>query len=285
MPASQWDAHRLDLDAYLHRISYTGGLAADARTLTALHRAHVSAIPFENLDIILGRGISVELDDIQAKLVQRTRGGYCYEHGLLFAAALERLGYLVVRLLARTGDPEMGPRPRSHLVLGVQVGGEPWLADVGFGSGLLEPLPLTTACPHRQGAWTYQLTLAADGTWRLQERQRDGWVTLYSFTYVPEHWVDIDIANYVTSTRPKSPFVQRPIVVGKDETSVRQLLGRTFSVVRPDQPGRERQLGDAEFARTLRDVFGLTLTPAEVATLARPPASTVASRKERGRDG
>jgi N-hydroxyarylamine O-acetyltransferase len=277
----QWEVHRLDLSAYLRRISYAGSLDPDAPTLTALHRAHIAAIPFENLDVMLGRGISVELDDIQAKLVNRKRGGYCYEHGLLFAAALEQLGYPVHRLLARTGDPETRPRPRSHLVLGVQASGQRWLADVGFGSGLLEPLPLAATGPRRQGEWTYQLVPGTSGAWQLRERQREEWVALYSFTEAPEYWVDIDVANYTTSTRPRSPFVQRPIVVRKDDTSVSQLLGRQFSVIRPGQPARERQLDDTEFAGTLHEVFGLALTPAEtvalIATLAQdhagqPPA-------------
>ena len=108
----EWDIDRLDLEAYLRRVGFAGDTAPTVQTLAALHRAHVAAVPFENVDIVLGRGVSVELDSVQAKLVDRGRGGYCYEHGLLFGAALERLGYTVDRLLARVGGEEQ--RPRGH---------------------------------------------------------------------------------------------------------------------------------------------------------------------------
>lgn len=138
----EWNVGALDLSAYLDRISYHGPAAPAAAALAALHRAHVAAIPFENLDVILGRGVSVELPDIQAKLIHARRGGYCYEHGLLFAAVLQRLGYPVARLLARVGEDLVRPRPRTHLAVAVTVGDTRWLADVGFGSGLQEPIPL-----------------------------------------------------------------------------------------------------------------------------------------------
>jgi N-hydroxyarylamine O-acetyltransferase len=263
----QWQVDRLDLDAYLCRISYDGSLHPNAQTLTALHRAHIAGIPFENLDLILGRGISIKLDDIQAKLVHRRRGGYCYEHGLLFGAVLERLGFHVDRLLARTGDPREHPRPRSHLVLCVWADGERWLADVGFGSGLLEPLPLKPDGPHRQGGWTYQLVQGTDGILRLRELQDADWVTRFSFTEESQYWVDVDVANYNTSTNPRSPFLARPIVVRKDDRSLRELLGRQFTVARPDQPVEGHELDDAAFARALGEVFGIEATPAEVATL------------------
>ena len=108
-----WGVDRLDLDAYLARIG-----ARPDDPLAAIHRAHVAAIPFENLDVQLGVGVSVDLPDVQAKLVGAHRGGYCYEHGILLAAALERLGHTVERRLARIGDPAVLPRPRSHLVAG-----------------------------------------------------------------------------------------------------------------------------------------------------------------------
>jgi DNA-binding LacI/PurR family transcriptional regulator/arylamine N-acetyltransferase len=264
---SEWHTDRLDLDAYLRRVGYSGPLEANGQTLAALHRAHVGAIAFENLDIILGRGISVDLEDVQAKLVDRRRGGYCYEHGTLFGAVAERLGFQVDRLLARTGDPAEHPRPRSHLVLRVATPGETWLADVGFGSGLLAPLPLAETGPHRQGAWEYELRQGSGSAWRLRQSDGQSWTTILTFTEEPQHFVDIDGANYNTSTNPNSPFVQRPIVVRKDAASVRQLLGREYSIERPGQPAERRRLTDAEFAELLRSDFGPVLTEAEVSAL------------------
>lgn len=165
--SAEWDIGRLHLDAYLERIGYHGDLQPTGRTLAALHRAHVNSIAFENLDVVAGRGVSVDLDDVQAKLVGRGRGGYCYEHNVLFAAVLERLGYRVDRLLARIGADHDRPRPRTHMTLHAHGDGHSWLADVGFGAGLLEPLPWGDRDPRDQGGWTYQLAGDA-GTWEVR---------------------------------------------------------------------------------------------------------------------
>ena len=153
----EWNIDRLDLSAYLRRIDYASEKTPTAQTLARLHRAHLAAIPFENLDIVLGRGVDVELDSVQAKLVHRRRGGYCYEHALLFAAVLERLGYAVDRSLARVGGDIERPRARTHMALQVRAGAERWLADVGFGSGLLEPIVLQ----HRRRAYPGRIDVRA----------------------------------------------------------------------------------------------------------------------------
>ena len=118
----EWSVRNLDLDAYLQRIGYAGPLDPSHATLAALHRAHLAAIPFENLDLMLGRGVRVDFDSIQAKLVFASRGGYCYEQAQLFGAVLERLGYQVDRLLARVGPDGEPVRPRTHLTLRVGRG-------------------------------------------------------------------------------------------------------------------------------------------------------------------
>lgn len=272
-PDDDWHTSRLDLAAYLDRIGCRGPLGVEGRTLSRLHRAHVAAIPFENLDIILGRGVEVDLEHVQAKLVTRGRGGYCYEQTTLFAAALQRLGYRVDRLLARTGDPLEHPRPRSHLVLRVSAGTEVWLADVGFGSGLLYPLPLAATGAHQQGAWQYELVRGPDSAWRLREHDGTQWTTILTFTTEPVYFVDVAVANYNTSTDPHSPFVQQPIVVRKDDTSVRRLLGREYSLEGPGRAAVRRRLTDTEIGQVLRDEFGLPLSTVELAALvaALPP--------------
>ena len=270
-PQDEWDTDRFDLDLYLDRLGYTGPLAADASTLAALHRAHVAAIPFENLDIILGRGVSVDLLDVQRKLLGARRGGYCFEHGLLFAAATTRLGFTVRRLLARVGDGDR-PRPRTHLItLVADRTGEQWLADPGFGSGLLAPLPLRAGTETGQGAWTYRLSRLESDRWQLQEATTgEDWHTLYTFEIATQHAADVVVSNHYTSTWPGSPFVRRPVVVRKDDHAVRRLLGRQLTVVRPGRPDEIRDVADTDLGAVLHDLV-VELGADDVRTLVRSP--------------
>jgi N-hydroxyarylamine O-acetyltransferase len=260
----EWTSGLLDLPAYLRRIGYAGELAATSRTLARLHRAHVAAIPFENADIMLGRSVAVDLPGIQDKLVRRGRGGYCFEHGLLLAAALEQLDYRVDRLLARVGSDRDA---RTHLVLRVRAGQDCWLADTGFGTGLIEPLPFDGGTPARQYGWTYRLHVVSEHRWQLQELQNGEWTTLYRFDDQPQYAADILVANHFTSTYPDSHFVRQLVVIRKDTTGVRRLTGRRLSVARPGHPGEEHQLSDDEFVVTLTEMFGLHLSAAEAARL------------------
>jgi N-hydroxyarylamine O-acetyltransferase len=262
----EWDAGGLDLGAYLRRVGLAPG-AANVETLTALHRAHLAAIPFENLDIALGRGISVRLRDIEAKLVERRRGGYCYEHGLLFAAALERLGFQVDRLLARVLGLGGRPRARTHMALRVWIDGEPWLADVGFGAGLLEPMPLAAGERSRQGGWEFELAAPEPGGWELRERRGDEWATRYGFREERQHPSDVVMANHFTSTFARSPFVGRTVVVRKDEEALHELIDRTLTVTRPDGSADTREIDPGERAAVLRERFGLELSEEELAQL------------------
>ena len=133
----------MDLPAYLERIHYQGPLDSTLETLAGLHLAHTSSIPFENLDIQLGRRIHLDLAALQAKLVQARRGGYCFEHNTLFAAALQALGFTVTLREARVSQGGGQWGLRNHLAPEVQLPGGPWLADVGFGGdGSLGPVPL-----------------------------------------------------------------------------------------------------------------------------------------------
>jgi N-hydroxyarylamine O-acetyltransferase len=267
--SSVWEIETLDLDAYLDRIGLAGGLTPGADTLTAVHRAHLAAIPFENLDIVLGRGIDVALDAVQAKLVTRRRGGYCYEHGLLLAAALERLGFGVERLLARVGEDRERPRGRTHMLLRVRAAGETWLADTGFGSGLLEPLPWGAAGPRRQGGWTFRLVTDGPRTWWLHERRGEEWLTHYRFDDTRVYPADVVLANHYTSTWPVSPFVTRTVVSRKTPDALHQLTDDQLTVTRPDGSVEERDVPVAELGTTLRAAFGLELSAGEVDALAR----------------
>ncbi len=271
----QWSAAKLDLDAYLGRIGYTGPAGPSGKTLAALHRAHLAAIPFENLDIMLGRAVKVDLESVQAKLVDARRGGYCHEHAQLFGAALERLGFSVERLLARVGPDGEPMRPRTHLTLRVRAGSGAWLTDVGFGSSPPGPLSLRrlrSGGPQDLDGWVYDIVPdEEDGAWKLRELQGSEWVTLYRVEDQRVYPPDVVMSNHFTSTFPDSWFTWQPIVARRDPAAIRSLIGRTYTITRPGHVKERRALTDAEFAGALASTFGLTFTDGELAALLAAP--------------
>lgn len=196
-----------DLDAYLERI----GLRARPG-IAELHRAHVTSIPFENLDPRRGKPVSLNLEDLQRKLVTERRGGYCFEHNLVLMAALEALGAQVEPILARVG-PRGTERSRTHLVLRVRCDGEVWHADVGFGRGtLLAPIPFGPGDEHVQDGWRFRVV--SDGPELILQTVRDGeWIDGYTFAPEPVPLIDIETSNWYTATHPRSPFVSAGISV------------------------------------------------------------------------
>jgi N-hydroxyarylamine O-acetyltransferase len=217
------DAPAFDLGAYLRRIDYGGGLEPSRATLEALHFAHATHIPFENIDILLGRPIRLDLGSLQAKLVADRRGGYCFEQNRLFATVLEALGFGVTTLAARVRLGTTAVLPRTHMTLEVDVDGERLLADVGFGAhGLLHPVPLDVPTESRQCAWAYRVVQDA-GQRVLQSRSGEAWNDLYAFTLEPQFPVDFELANHYTSTHPASRFVQA-LVAQRLTPDVRRVL-------------------------------------------------------------
>jgi len=190
----------VDLTAYLRRTGTERPAGPTLGALAALHEAHVGAIPFENLDVLLGREIRLDLDALQAKLVAGGRGGYCFEHNTLFAAVLEALGFAVTRLFGRVGSRPDAVRPRTHMVLRVDLPEGAFLADVGFGGdGPVRPVPLD-ARNAGDGA-THRVLAEADG---FALHGPEG--SLYTFTLERQHAVDFEVANHWTSTHPSSRF-------------------------------------------------------------------------------
>ena len=195
------------LEAYLDRV----GLGAhDDPDLASIHRAHATGIAFENFDPYAGTPPSLEPANLERKLVAGHRGGYCFEHNLLLAGALESLGGRTVEpMLARVRmGPEGAPRALGHLLLRVtDRDGSVWLADVGFGGGgLLDPVPLATGVVTVQSGWRYRLV--EDGPELvLQVHQDEAWSDMYGFVPEPVPHIDIAVQNWYTATHPESPFV------------------------------------------------------------------------------
>ena len=248
----------LNLDAYFERIGYAGPREASLETLAALHTAHLGAIPFENVDVLFGRPIRLDLASLQAKLINRRRGGYCFEQNTLFAAVLRRLGFPVTTLEARVRPPgATRTLPRTHMVLRVELPDRAVLADVGFGGdGPLEPVDLDGRVSE-QGATAYR-TVEEGSVRVLQIRSGDAWRDLYAFTLDEALPIDFEVANHYTSTFPTSRFVTTLTAQLSLPDERRILRDRTLTV-RRGSTETHRAIKDHDVLPLLREYFGLEL--------------------------
>ncbi|MFD3746984.1 arylamine N-acetyltransferase [Nocardia sp. NPDC058633] len=272
-----WQGGELDLDAYLARIGYDGPRTASVDTLRALVRAHTTTIPFENLEIILGRGIALDLKTLQDKLLRQRRGGYCYENVGVFAAALERLGFGVTGLSGRVtyGAAATGAlRPATHALLRVTTPDDDrvWICDVGFGFGPLEPFELVdSGGEFTLGAWRYRLERGAEGLWVLYQFGGAGWIDRYTFTENPQFRIDYAVGNHFVSTSPRSPFTTRPFLQRFLPDVHHVLDDLTLSAEYPDGTATSRDIDPTELTEILAEVFDIDLAGTDAATLATTP--------------
>jgi N-hydroxyarylamine O-acetyltransferase len=248
------------LKDYLARIGLEGETRADLATLARVHRRHVEAIPYENLDVQFGRPVTRETSAIYEKIVKRRRGGWCYEMNGLLAWALEAIGFRVTRLAGAVmretvGDDVIG----NHLVLLVDLG-ETYVCDAGFGDGLIEPVPLKEG-PFSVGPLVCSIE-TVEGGWRRYRNDPKG--SAPSFDFHPEmrderllerqcRWLQGD---------PSSPFVQNAVVQRWRNDEHYSLRGRILTIT--SARGKEtRLIKDAgAYVATLRAVFALDLPEA-----------------------
>ncbi len=243
--------------AYLRRIAVAPPVSADAAALRTLHRAHQMSVPFENLSIHLPEPISLDEDDLVGKIVQRRRGGFCYELNGAFGLLLEATGARVARVAARVyGEAGLSP-PFDHLALVVRLpdGSGPWLVDVGFGSHSIYPLLLDSRTEQDDPAGRFLLADAADGDvdvvkdgepqYRLEPRER----SLDDF--VPTCWWQ--------QTSPTSHFTQSTICSRLTEDGRISISGRTL--IRTSNGSRDEQQlpGDDALLAAYRDHFAIIL--------------------------
>lgn len=252
---------KIDLEAYLKRIEFSGPVAPSIDCLTALHEAHRVHIPFENLDIQLGRPIRLDLDSVFGKLVGNCRGGYCFEQNALFAAVLEEIGFQVTRLAARVRSGTTRVLPRTHMFLSVETGGSSWLADVGFGGlGLLHPIPIVMEKVNQQFAWKFRIMPEGELS-ILQRFMNEAWEDLYAFTREPQLPADYELANYYTSTHPESRFVLTTTAQRATPEAIYILRNREFITMRGEQEETIVIDDDEELLRILREKIGLSFPP------------------------
>jgi N-hydroxyarylamine O-acetyltransferase len=245
-------------EAYLQRIGVSPKVAADAATLSVLHRAHQIAVPFENLSIHLGEPISLDEDDLVTKIVRNRRGGFCYELNGMFALLLETLGAQVTRAAARVyGAKGLGP-PYDHLTLFVRLpdGSGPWLADVGFGRHSVAPLMLDSRTEQQDPGGRFLLADTADGDIDVL---KDG---------EPQYRIELrgrSLADFVATcwwqqTSPLSSFIQETVCSRLTEDGGRiSISGRTLIRTGGGSRTEEPLAGDDALLAAYRDLFGVTL--------------------------
>jgi N-hydroxyarylamine O-acetyltransferase len=249
-----------DLDAYFARIGYGGPATPTLETLSAIHAAQVAAIPFENVNPLLGLPVNLDLESLQAKLVGSRRGGYCFELNGLFKAALQAIGFQVTGLAARVrwmSPPDAPLGARSHMLMQVDLADGPWLADAGFGAHLLDA-PLQLQAGDQSTPWAaYRLT-EADGAFTLAARIADDWRATYIFRLEPQLAADYETYSWFTATHPQSLFVSYLIAERLTETTRYNLVNTRLTERGRDGGAVERTLNSAaELSEVLDTVFNI----------------------------
>lgn len=251
----------MDIDAYLKRIAYDGPLRPDVATLKALHRAHLRAIPYENLDVQLGRPVPMDAKAAFGKIVTRKRGGWCYEMNGLFAWALQELGFSVTRCTGAVMRESRGDEAiANHLVLKMAVEESVFLADVGFGDGPQDPV-LLAAGPFVSQGFDFALSSLHDGWWRLHNNKPEN-ASSFDFTLTPADETLLAQRCLWLQSSPQSPFVQNAVLQRHGDRFVWQLRGRVLRKLTPE--GKKDYLIEnaPEYLGVLMEIFSINLPEA-----------------------
>lgn len=251
----------MNAHAYLKRINYSGSLEPSAETLRALQVAHLKTVPFENLSIHAGEPIVLEENALFTKIVERRRGGFCYEANGLFAALLRALGFEVAMLAAGVAKADGGFGPTfDHMTLMVTLA-ERWLADVGFGDSFLEPLLLDARVDQVQGARSFRIVDDNDHLILMRRNPGADWEPQYRFTLQPYTFADYEETCHFHQTSPDSHFTKGRICSrATDDGRVSLSEMRLITTTDPQQLRDERTLKDQEeYDRVLREQFGIVM--------------------------
>lgn len=248
----------LDTSAYTSRIGDGGDLAPTLPTLRRLHLAHLTSVPFENLDIPLGWPIRLDEGAFFRKLVEGRRGGFCYEQNGLFGAVLRQLGFRVTLLSARVVNQGVVGPEFDHLALQIDLPEGRWLADVGFGRSFRDPLSLDTGAPTEAEGATYRV-VPGEPDWQVEFQlpgkpaQRE-----YVFTLAPRRLEDFAPMCQFHQTSPASPFTRKRMCTLATASGRITFLNGTFIEERTGVR-EEHPLGPADVGPILRDRFGVSL--------------------------
>ncbi len=251
----------MHVDAYLERIGLERPAAADLDSLTRLHRAHLLAIPYENLDVQFGTKLTTSPEAAFDKIVTRRRGGWCYEMNGLFGWALKELGFDVSRSAGAVMREAMGEMSEgNHLVLNVMLPEGRYLADVGFGDGPLTPIRIGEGA-FSDGRFTYGLSRVDERWWRVRNHPEGG-APSFDFTFDRAAESLLREKCEFLQVSPLSPFVQNLVAQRHTEDGVAILRGRTLRHVMPQGTNERLVDGADDLLAVLRDEFALDVPEA-----------------------
>jgi len=250
----------MNVEAYLKRIEYRGSLEPTAQTLRYLHVAHLISVPFENLSIHSGEPIVLADDALFSKIVERKRGGFCYELNGLFAALLRALGFEVSMLAAGVANDTGGFGPDfDHMTLVVTLD-QRWLADVGFGDSFIEPLLLDERGEQVQQTGSFRIVEAGPHFVLQQRKDDEDWKPRYRFTLDPHEYADYDEMCRYQQTSPESHFTQKRICSRATHNGRITLSDMRFITTAGPGQREERLLEtQEEYDRILQQQFGIAM--------------------------
>ena len=271
-----------DLDAYLRRIGYEGPREPSLATLRAIVADHSAAIPFENIDVLLKRGVRLDIATLYSKLVRRRRGGYCFEQNTLLAAALRALGFSLVTLAARVvrGMPDGAATARAHMLLQVDLPEGPFIADVGYGN-LTPTAPLARRPGEEQATPNEPFRLMPyNSELVLEARLGDTWDSLYRFGLEPAPPADYEMGNWYASTYPGSPFYANLLVARPGPGRRTTLFNRRLTIRdRGGSVARRVLVGIDGYREALVEHFGLSPADDELVGITAAMASRSADEE------
>jgi N-hydroxyarylamine O-acetyltransferase len=253
-------AASVDIQAYLNRINYDGPTVLAADSLHRLQVAHLLTVPFENLSIHTGAPVVLADEALFTKIVERRRGGFCYELNGLFAALLRALGFDVTMLSAEVANAEGGfSQPFDHMTLMVNLQ-QRWLVDVGFGDCFIEPLLIDEPGEQVEGRRTYRI--AHDGAFLILEQREDGaWTPQYRFTLHPYKYDDFAEMCRYHQTSSQSHFTQKRICsrLSPDRGRITLSDMRLIETLEDGQRSERIVANEQEYDRVLLESFGIVL--------------------------
>ena len=253
-----------DLAPYFERIGWSGAATPTRGTLAGILAAHMRAIPFENFDVLLGRGIRLDLPGVTRKLVEARRGGYCFEHATLLAAALDALGFDVTRHTARV--TLLAPRhesPRTHMCLTVRLAEGTFVLDPGFGAlAPRVPVPLADGVEAHAGPETHWLARERRH-WTLRTRRDGKVVDCWVSELEPDNLVDFEMGNHFTATWPASPFVNRVMLRALTREGRIGVMNRDVTIWRGEAVETLVLADRAALRRLVAEHFGFDLPEIE----------------------